>query len=356
MNLEEMAAPLAGDQPAGENLEYDAMYIDLEALASGSQGTQIGSTTTEGQAPNWRKLNSNCLELWKRTRDLRVAAYFLVSETMLEGLKGFIPSMKLLIFLVKDMWDVFYPLLDPEYDNNPLERLNILSMVSPDSGAINDPVMFLSHFREIRPVPSLAYTIRDLMVASGELEASGGKTVDQNLLTAEVMNIPITEIQEMAALAKEAKDLITSLCEEMNNKMQDGSILTMNALLREVNRLWNFYDTHLKNFSSGEEAEENGQEGTEANQENTGLKNLPKGNILAYQANTRADALLLLRKGSEYFQRQEPNSPIPLLVNRALRVADMSFLDLIKDIVPDALPRGRDILGVKPEEFQTGGQ
>jgi type VI secretion system protein ImpA len=58
---------------------------------------------------------------------------------------------------------------------------------------------------------------------------------------------------------------------------------------------------------------------------------------------------LLLKKGAEYFQTQEPNSPIPLLINRALRFSEMNFIELIEDMVPDAVSRGRDILGIKPE-------
>jgi hypothetical protein len=248
MNIDEMAAPLAGENPAGENLEYDAAYMELEALASGAPGTQIGEAATAAQEPNWRKLYEICLELWKNTRDLRVASYLLVSETVLRGLRGFIPAFKLLIFLISDMWEDFYPRLDPEYDNSPVERINILAMLSPDSGAINDPVMFLSHFRESRLVPSLRYTLRDLMIASGEIEVSGGKALDANLLRAEMMNVPITEIQEALSLAREGKELITALCEAMNGKMKDGSILTMNSLSREVNRLLSFYDNQLKSF------------------------------------------------------------------------------------------------------------
>ncbi|MDR0997515.1 MAG: hypothetical protein LBL70_00475, partial [Treponema sp.] len=60
-----------------------------------------------------------------------------------------------------------------------------------------------------------------------------------------------------------------------------------------------------------------------------------------------ADALLLLRKSAEYFQKSEPNSPIPLLVNRALRFSEMNFIELLEDIVPDALLRGKEILGIK---------
>jgi type VI secretion system ImpA family protein len=356
MNIEEMASPLAGENPAGDNMEYDAEYTELELLASGAPGAQIGEASVVGLEPNWRKLNENCLHLWGKTRDLRVASYLLVSETVLHGLRGLIPSFKLLIFLVRDMWDVFYPRLDAEYDDSPIERINILSMLSPDSGAINDPVMFLSRFRELRLAPSMRYTLRDLMLATGELELSGGKAPDANLLRAEMMNVPIAEIEEALALAREGKELIAAFCDDMNGKMSDGSILTMNALSREVSRLLTFYEAQLKGYgpaSAGAEAEEGGAaDGEDAG----GLNGLPQGAIMGHHAASRAEALLLLKKGAEYFQRQEPNSPIPLLVNRALRFSEMSFLDLIEDMMPDALSRGRDILGIRPEEQTNGGR
>jgi type VI secretion system protein ImpA len=73
-------------------------------------------------------------------------------------------------------------------------------------------------------------------------------------------------------------------------------------------------------------------------------------NLAAYKPASRADALLLLRKGAEYFQRQEPNSPIPLLINRALRFSEMNFIDLLEDIVPDALSQGKTILGIRDSD------
>jgi hypothetical protein len=35
------------------------------------------------------------------------------------------------------------------------------------------------------------------------------------------------------------------------------------------------------------------------------------------------------------------------LVNRALRISEMNFIELIEDMVPDALSRGKEILGIK---------
>ncbi|MDR1318634.1 MAG: hypothetical protein LBJ90_03340, partial [Treponema sp.] len=63
----------------------------------------------------------------------------------------------------------------------------------------------------------------------------------------------------------------------------------------------------------------------------------------------RTEALALLKKGAEYFQTQEPNSPIPYLIDRALRFSEMNFIELIEDMAPDAVARGRDILGIKQE-------
>lgn len=356
IDINEMAVPLEGEHPAGQNMEYDPLYLEMDALAVEVPDSQMGDSKIEGHGPDWKKLHKHCLELWKKTRDLRVAAYLVIAQTGIEGLKGFTAAFKLLLFLVTDLWDSFYPQLDPADEDDPLERLNILAMLSPEPGAINDPVMFISRFRELKLVPSLPYTVRDMMIAHNELESGTAQGIDPRLLSAEFMNLSISEIQEQASLAAEAKEQIAKLCAGMNGNMKGGYLLNMSSLTHEVDRLKNFYDTHLKSFNAGgaalPPAPNPDKLGNPIAQESR--QEPPQGaspvNIAAYQAASRADALLLLRKGSEYFQTHEPNSPIPLLINRALRFSNMSFMDILEDIAPDALPRGRDILGVKEEK------
>ncbi|MDR2797105.1 MAG: hypothetical protein LBB80_02065, partial [Treponema sp.] len=241
----------------------------------------------------------------------------------------------------------FYPQLDSEYDDDPLERLNILSMLSPQEGSINDPVMFIPRFREVRLVPSLKYTLRDLLISLNEIEVSDDKALDPKLLRAELMNVGVAEIEGQAALVKEGQALIVELCETMNSKMKGSYSVDMSALTRELNRLHTFYKTHLESLASpsGEAPEATSDSGAQ----HTAPASGEKVSLLSYHAATRAEALLLLKKGAEYFQLQEPNSPIPHLIDRALRFSEMSFIELLEDIVPDALSRGRDILGIKSE-------
>jgi type VI secretion system ImpA family protein len=341
---------LEGENQAGQNLEYDPLYLEMDALAAAVPDSFMGESRIEGRGPDWKKLSKNCLELWSKTRDLRVAVYLVIAEAITRGLEGLAAGLKLPVFLVKELWDSFYPVLDPDDDDDPLERLNILATLSPQTGAVNDPVMFIPRFREVRLVPSLNYTLRDLLISLNEIEVSGDKTVDPKLLRAELMNVPVAEIETQAVLAKEALALTAELCDEMNGKMKGSYSLDMSALDHELNRLAAFYESCLDSRVSVSPEDEAGESTGPAGPDSPSSP-APGGKLalLSYHASTRAEALLLLKKGAEYFQNQEPNSPIPHLIERALRFSGMSFMELLEDIAPDALSRGRDILGIKPE-------
>jgi type VI secretion system ImpA family protein len=350
IDAEVLAVPLEGDDPAGQNLEYDPLYLEMDALAVEVPDSLMGESKIEGRSPDWKKLSKNCLALWEKTRDLRVAVYLVIAETLAgEGspFERLAASLKLPLFLVKDLWDSFYPKLDPADNNDPLERLNILAMLSPEGGSVNDPIMFIPRFRESRLVPSLSYTLRDLLISLNEIETSDDRIIDSRLLRAELMNVAVEEIEGQAALVKEARDLVTELCDEMNGKMDGSYTVDMSALTHELDRLASLYGSVLESLNPAAEG------AAEASSESPSPAAAPvsgeKVSLLSYHASTRAEALLMLKKGAEYFQTQEPNSPIPLLINRALRFAEMNFIELIEDIAPDAVSRGRDVLGVKPE-------
>lgn len=329
---------------AGENTEYDPLYVDLETFSS-----------AEDKDPDYRKLEKNCLELWKKTRDLRVAAYLCVAETELNGLRGLADGLAVIRWLVDEMWTDFYPRLDPDDDNDPLERLNILAMLSPEPGAFGDSVMFLSKLRQIRLIPALPYTMRDVMIANGELESE--QTVDAKLIAAEMMGRPMEEIKTQADLVAEIDNEITALCAAMDEKMQGKYYLNMSSLQKEIKRFETFYRKHSESFAAADApaASEAPEQSEAAPIEVAAVRTVKAGkaDLGAIRATSRAEALLLLKKGAEYFQSEEPTSPVPYLINRALRLSEMNFMDLLADIAPDALARGRDILGV-PQSDENG--
>jgi len=356
ISLEEMAVPLEGENTSGVNLEYDNLYMEMDSLAVGVPDSQMGDSKIEGRGPDWKKLKENCHKLWEKTRDLRVACYLAVAETADGGLADCVQAFKLLLFLVRDMWDTFYPRLDPDDENDPTERLNILTMLSPEPGAINDPIMFISKFRALRLVPALPYTLRDHLISINEFEAADGQAFSPDLIAGELRRIPPEEVEKQAALAGEIKETVEALCAAVNEKLEGGSggySLDMGSFLAETNKLCKFFSGYTQSTGVGIGGGENstdGETGAAGEAASNVAVSAPSSgsiNLASYMPNNRSDAVLLLRKGAEYFRRYEPNSPIPLLVDRALRFSEMNFIDLLADIVPDALSQGKTILGVK---------
>ncbi len=60
---------------------------------------------------------------------------------------------------------------------------------------------------------------------------------------------------------------------------------------------------------------------------------------LSGEIGSRADVVRVLDKICEYYERFEPASPVPMFMKRAKRLVTMSFVDVIKDLAPDAMAR-----------------
>jgi type VI secretion system ImpA family protein len=352
IDVMEFAKPLTGEKPAGENMEYDQGYLELEVIAAG-QGAG------ENAAPDWKLLAKSCTALWEKTRDLRVAVYLTIAETATGGVQELSAGLRLIHFLVREMWDTMYPLLDPDDDNDPTERINIFAMLSPEAGAMNDPIMFINRLRETKIIPVLPYTIRDLLIAQGEIEPLDGKTVDLNLIIGELMGIPPSRVSEQADYAKAAKESLESIGKEANEKISGGDTVALTSLGKELDRLIKFFNNYFAIVAEKAEEETPSKEVPAetvsvkgefaADEKQEPPKPSSSGvpvNMTGDKPATREEALLLLGRVIEYYQNMEPNSPIPLLLNRALRMARMNFLELLENLVPEAAAHGKDILGV----------
>jgi type VI secretion system protein ImpA len=63
----------------------------------------------------------------------------------------------------------------------------------------------------------------------------------------------------------------------------------------------------------------------------------------------RADARRALESVCEFLERTEPAHPAPLLIRRAARLLDLSFLDIIRDIAPEAAGQIENLGGLRRE-------
>lgn len=364
-DFSKLLSPVSAESVSGENCEYDELYLALDELALGTEESEMGDSVIEGKDPDYRTLYKNTLSLWSKTRDLRVASFFTLSSLCLFGLDGLKDGLRLIEYLVKEQFDTFYPQLDPDDDNDPTERINILAMLSPTDGAFSDAYHVLAHIRELKLVPELDYTLKDYLVLTGYLESKEDK--DLSSLLAQIATVPVSSVASQLEKVEQILVINQNLCSIFNEKVGDRGYLTMDSMDHELNYLKNLYSSVIKNSnqtladtkeSSDEAVSTEANQGSENNLGNTKTVALkaqdpllaPQAfNLESYKVKNRNDALLLLKKSAEYFQVAEPTSPVPFLINRALKMANMNFMDLLGEIDQNALDRGREQFGVKPD-------
>jgi type VI secretion system protein ImpA len=52
----------------------------------------------------------------------------------------------------------------------------------------------------------------------------------------------------------------------------------------------------------------------------------------------------------DFYRQNEPSSPVPLILQRGLRLVDKDFMAIMSDLTPDALKQLQVITGAKPEK------
>lgn len=351
-------SPLAGDLPCGANLEYDDLYLKLEELAEGTPDTQMGDSVAEGKDPDFYALRKTCRQLWERTRDLRVACYFTLASLKLEGLQGLRDGIKVIAYLFDELYDGFFPNLDPDDDNDPTERINILALISPVQGSMADTANCCTLLRQIKLCKALPYTYRDYLVLNGTFEAVEQSDLpDMALFEAEMHRAATEDLQESLTCTEEIIEDLNKIADSFNSKIADQGYASFDALLKELKPLAAFYQKALQGRGAPETdeapaADEAPQEDGSAPAAAAAPVRAPapaRLDLSSVTISTRQEALMLLGKCSDYFVKAEPNSPLPFLIKRALRMADMNFIELLGEIDSSAQDRGREQLGVKEE-------
>jgi type VI secretion system protein ImpA len=70
------------------------------------------------------------------------------------------------------------------------------------------------------------------------------------------------------------------------------------------------------------------------------------GQPLAGEITSREEVIRLLDIACEYFHRYEPSSPVPLLLERAKRLISKDFIEILRDLVPDAIAQFEVVSGI----------
>lgn len=351
INVQELLAPVSVDDPAGPSLQWDPDYAEMVKLVEGVPPKEMGESVIPGVDPDWPAAVKATTAMLKRTKDLQTAVYLDLSLLRTEGLPGLRDGLRVLKGLVELYWDVFHPKLDPDDNNDPTERVNILrAFASRDAGIRGDSTMVMA-LREAPLTDSRAagrFGLRDIAIATGEItvEPKEGETIpDPGLIEAAARDTDGATLQGMRDSLTEAATLAKEIEALIDQKVGAGAGVDFKDFNTTLQAAAKQLDRFLSYHGMGEAPPDDipSQGGAAA----TGATSAP--NRQAGEVASTADVIRMLEKISAFYERTEPSSPIPLLLRRAQRLVGKNFWEVMQELSPDAINAIKVISGADPK-------
>lgn len=356
LDVEALLQDVSPESPCGEDLSYDPDYSTIERAMAGSPERQVGDELLEAEEPEWRDVRDKCLNIFNRTKDLRIAVDLTLSLMQTEGMPGLRDGLALVAGLIEKHWDSFHPQLDPDDDNDPVERMNIIASLAPEGG-FQDPLRFPQRLLDVAicSSPQMGrFSIRDVMLAKGELSPTKDTELpDPAQIDAAFATADPEQMSSDASAIVAVDALIEKIESSLSERVDVISVPSLSKLGDPVKRILNILREKIP-LAFGDEAPadptgEAGAEGGSVESSAASAGSAPAAS-LSGEITTRDDVIRALDKVTSYYSRYEPSSPVPLLVQRARRLVKKSFLEVIKDLTPDAMKQIKLIGGGEDSE------
>jgi type VI secretion system protein ImpA len=326
LNLEKLLASVTADAPSGPNLEYDAAFAALERSAAGKPEQVIGGTTTAAEPPDWNAVLESSLELFTRTKDLRVAVLATRALLYRQGVAAFTEGLGLLHGLLAKYWASVHPQLDPEDNNDPTMRVTALSALSTTA------ITMALRTSPLVSSPALGgVTLGELFPATGAPDAARIAGVFGSI------ELPALEAM-VSALAEAARQLraIDAVFEAETGSRGPDFTSLLDYFERAHHALQQRLAARRPAVSS---------DSTAAGGASDELAPAPPPRGLTGDILTREDVVKALDKICEYYSRHEPASPVPIVAQRCKRLVTMSFYEILNEVAPDGVKQAQLVLG-----------
>lgn len=331
-DLEALLRPVSDEAHCGPDLDAagDPAYVELGVIAEWKEAKYVGEQQVAPETPpDWARVKQSASALLALSKDLRIAKHYVAALAYSDGLPGFAAGMRLLRDLVDRYWDGLHPTLESAEDD---WRRNLLMELNAERGVLGAlRAAFIAESRKIG-----RFTLRDIEVLDG-LAAPADNALAPTL---ELMREAIRDSDEAASTARlEACGQALADLQAIRNVFQQHQpsvSLDFPRLDKLLRRAQQILGDALGVDAGAVQAQAHAAAPLAGAEGGAGLR-------------SRADARRLLESVCEFLERTEPAHPAPLLIRRAARLLDLSFLDIIRDIAPGAAGEIENLGGLKRE-------
>ena len=176
------------------------------------------------------------------------------------------------------------------------------------------------------------YGVHEVDLALGkEVPGKGEEVPDINAIRQAFAHSDGEYLGALRVAVDESRELLVEMDLVWKEKAGDPEGLNLHLAAKALGDISEVLDEFMPSPSAGDMAPEEGEPGSPA----------PVPGAI----NRRADVVRVLDSICEYYSVNEPSSPIPLLLRRAQRLVEKSFLEILEDMVPDGVKQAKIVSG-----------
>jgi type VI secretion system protein ImpA len=339
LNVDELLAPIPGDDPAGQSLPF-AVRQELEEARKEINPDDFAeddpTRPSEAKYADWPVIERLTKQtLTETSKDLLVAARLTEALLRQHGFVGLADGLTLLHRLLVECWDRIYPTIE---DGDLEVRAAPLNWLGEAERGARFPLA-------LRATPLLSngggsFTWFDWR------KGQGGAAVENAIVSASG-----EECQALVEDLDRAAEQLQALGKFLEEKVgRDAMSLTdLNTAVSDCRSLARQILKRKGPVGDDAEAAEEAA-GAEEGAAETG------GGRGGKSMKTRADVYARLAEAADLLERLEPHSPIPWLIRKAVELGALPFPKLMQALIRDenVLTEMRRELGLK-EESSGGG-
>lgn len=321
LKLEALAGPVSADQPCGANLEDTAELAALDAYRI------FGLLVAPQEEPDWRELRNRSLNVLSQSRDIRVLAHLAAAVLRTGSLIEALGIFPLLNAWLNEHFDRVYPVIDED----AIARRNALNCFC-DRVAIVDPLRRLPLLTHARFGP---LSLRDIDIATGvqpNPEPESAPRSESEIATA-LQEADAQVLNRIADRSASAVQALTAVQELMRDRCGEPAVPNFDQIYIQLERIRRFISPRIVAMAADNDTSP------------VSVDAVTSVQSFASTIRSRQEAVQTLNAVANYFRSNEPNSPVPLLLERAVRWISMDFLAVLADIAPDALEQARRVTG-----------
>ena len=356
-DLDTYLQDISPEFPQGADMKYSMEYSAIREASREDLDLPQGVWVQDLKSADWEKVQELCITILKtQSKDIQIAAWLIEAWMSLYSMKGLRQGFQLLLQMSQKYWDVAYPTInpkDPEYRGSPYnwineklsERLNKIYITYPD-----DPNLLTYSFYQYLEV----HREEEVKVQGGKPDhPDRGWSVSD--FKASLRKTPDSFFQTFLEDLQETKNVVKTLQAFLDSKIgQEGPSLYR---IRDNLDTFELFVTQIL-------AERGPKDIPQEEAEQAGLvSDLPPLDIpppsppaparIEGLISNRAEAYAIIETAAHALEKLDPHSPASYLIKRAVKWGNLSFSDLLKEVVqdPSLLQQLKLLFGVKGDDL-----